>query len=72
MIMMPDGIAHITNPYISRACNIISANIQLLRTEELFELCKRVMNTNDVIFLNEHWLMDSDILVIKDILGLSE
>ena len=42
MIMTPDGIAHITNPYISRACNIIRANIQLLRTEELFGLCKRV------------------------------
>ena len=27
------------------------------------------MNTNDVIFLNEHWLMDSDILVIKAILS---
>ena len=27
------------------------------------------MNTNNVIFLNEHWLMDSDILVIKAILS---
>ena len=30
---------------------------------------KELMNTNNVIFLNEHWLMDSDILVIKDILS---
>ena len=30
---------------------------------------KELMNTNDVIFLNEHWLMDSDILVIKAILS---
>ena len=30
---------------------------------------KELMNTNDVIFLNEHWLMDSDILVIKAIIS---
>ena len=35
VIMMPDGIAHITISYISRACNIISANIQLIWSTQI-------------------------------------
>ena len=30
---------------------------------------KELMKTNDIIFVNEHWLLDSEILVIKEILS---